>query len=101
MGGQRALATIDSFHCREGDAAPYVAALNSEKAVLQKAQANLASAAALVERYKVLVAANAVSKQDYDNAISAQEQAAADVATGKAMVATAQINLDYTNVFSP
>jgi membrane fusion protein (multidrug efflux system) len=83
------------------DPAPYVAALNSAKAALQKAQANLASASALGERYKVLVAANAVSKQDYDNAVSSQEQAAADVATGKAMVATAQINVDYTNVVSP
>jgi membrane fusion protein (multidrug efflux system) len=83
------------------DPAPYIAALNSAKAALQKAQANLASTAALVERYKVLVAANAVSKQDFDNAISAQGQAAADVATGKAMVATAQINVDYTNVVSP
>jgi membrane fusion protein (multidrug efflux system) len=83
------------------DPATYIAALNSAKAALQKAQANLASTAALVERYKVLVAANAVSKQDYDNAISAQGQAEADVATGKALVATAQINLDYTNVVSP
>jgi membrane fusion protein (multidrug efflux system) len=56
---------------------------------------------AQAERYKVLVAANAVSKQDYDNAVSTQGQAAADVATGKAAVATAQINLGYTNVGSP
>jgi membrane fusion protein (multidrug efflux system) len=83
------------------DPAPYVAALNSAKAALQKAQANLASTTALVERYKVLVSANAVSKQDYDNAVAGEGQAAADVATGKAMVATAQINLDYTSVVSP
>src|SRR5437870_5237552 len=83
------------------DPAPYIAALNSAKASLQKAEANLASTTAQVERYKVLVAANAVSKQDYDNAVSSQGQAAADVATGKAMVATAQINLGYTNVASP
>src|SRR5258707_1683226 len=83
------------------DPAPYVAALNSATAALQKAQANLASTTALVERYKVLVSSNAVSKQDYDNAVSAQGQAAADVATGKAMVVTAQINVDYTNVVSP
>ena len=85
----------------EIDPAPYVAALNSAKAALQKAQANLTSTTALVERYKVLVSANAVSKQDYDNAVAGQGQAAADVATGKAMVATAQINVDYTNVVSP
>src|SRR5258708_17710487 len=83
------------------DPAPYIAALNSATASLQKAEATLASTTAQVERYKVLVAANAVSKQDYDNAIAAQGQATADVATGKAAVAMAQINLSYTNVGSP
>jgi membrane fusion protein (multidrug efflux system) len=85
----------------EIDPAPYLAALNSAKAALQKAEANLASTTALVERYKVLLPTNAISKQDYDNAVSTQGQAAADVATGKAMVQTAQINVDYTNVVSP
>ena len=70
-------------------------------ASLQKAEANLVSMTAQAERFKVLVAANAVSKQDYDNAVSTQGQAAADVATGKAAVATAQINLGYTSVMSP
>jgi len=83
------------------DPAPYIAALNSATASLQKAEANLASTTAQAERYKVLVAANAVSKQDYDNAVAAQGQATADVATGKAAVAMAQINLGYTNVVSP
>ena len=83
------------------DPAPYIAALNSATASLQKAEANLASTTAQAERYKVLVAANAVSKQDYDNAVAAQGQAAADVATGKAAVALAQINVGYTNVVSP
>ncbi|AOR68861.1 efflux transporter periplasmic adaptor subunit [Burkholderia stabilis] len=83
------------------DPAPYVAALNSAKATLAKAQANLATQNALVSRYKVLVAANAVSKQDYDNAVATQGQAAADVAAGKAAVDTAQINLGYTDVVSP
>ncbi|OXI22978.1 efflux RND transporter periplasmic adaptor subunit [Burkholderia sp. AU16482] len=83
------------------DPAPYIAALNSAKATLAKAQANLVTQNALVARYKVLVAANAVSKQDYDNAVATQGQAAADVAAGKAAVDTAQINLGYTDVMSP
>src|SRR6267154_6450948 len=83
------------------DPAPYIAALNSATASLQKAEANLVSMTAQAERFKVLVAANAVSKQDYDNAVSTEAQAAADVATGKAAVAMAQINLGYTNVMSP
>ncbi|WP_334041110.1 efflux RND transporter periplasmic adaptor subunit [Burkholderia ambifaria] len=83
------------------DPAPYIAQLNSAKATLAKAQANLVTQNALVARYKVLVAANAVSKQEYDNAVATQGQAAADVAAGKAAVDTAQINLGYTDVVSP
>jgi membrane fusion protein, multidrug efflux system len=83
------------------DPAPYIAALKSARATLERAQANLATQNALVARYKVLVAANAVSKQDYDNAVAAQGQATADVASGKAAVDTAQINLGYTDVVSP
>jgi membrane fusion protein, multidrug efflux system len=83
------------------DPAPYIATLNNAKATLAKAQANLASTTAQANRYKVLVAANAVSKQDYDNAVASAGQAAADVAAGKAAVDTAQINLGYTDVTSP
>ncbi|KMQ80186.1 Membrane fusion protein of RND family multidrug efflux pump [Candidatus Burkholderia pumila] len=83
------------------DPAPYIVALNNAKATLAKARANVATQNALVQRYKVLVAENAVSKQDYDNAVAAQGQAAADVAAGKAAVDTAQINLGYTDVVSP
>jgi membrane fusion protein (multidrug efflux system) len=83
------------------DPAPYRAALNSAQAARQKAEANLATTTAQAERYKVLVSGNAVSKQAFDNAIAAQRQAAADVAAAKAAVATARINLGYTNVVSP
>ncbi|MFL9897324.1 efflux RND transporter periplasmic adaptor subunit [Paraburkholderia fungorum] len=83
------------------DPAPYIATLNNAKATLAKAQANLVTTTAQASRYKVLVAANAVSKQDYDNAVASAGQAAADVAAGKAAVDTAQINLGYTDVTSP
>lgn len=83
------------------DPAPYRAALGSAEAVLQKNQATLATANALMDRYKVLVAANAVSKQLYDNAVAAQGQANADVAAAKAALTTARINLGYTSVVSP
>ena len=83
------------------DPAPYRAALNGAQATLQRAQANLKSTTAQVERYKLLVAENAISKQDYDNAVAARGQAAADVAAGKAAVQTAKINLGYTTVVSP
>jgi membrane fusion protein, multidrug efflux system len=69
------------------DPAPY-------KATYDSAIAADASARALWERYKPLVEANAVSKQDYDNAIASHLQA-------QAAVETARINLIYTRVLSP
>jgi membrane fusion protein, multidrug efflux system len=83
------------------DPAPYRAALDSTLATLQKAQANLAAMSSQAERYKILVGGNGVSKQEYDNAIAAQAQAAADVASSNAAVQTARINLGYTDVVSP
>ena len=83
------------------DPAPFRAALDSALGTLQKSQANLAAQNALEERFKQLVAGNAVSKQDYDNAVSTKGQAAADVVFGKAAVQTAKINLGYTDVVAP
>ena len=83
------------------DAAPYAAAAASARAGQAKAEANLAQAFALAERYKPLVEANAISKQDYAAAVSAQKQAEADVALGKASVQTANINLGYAAVTAP
>jgi len=83
------------------DAAPYAAALQSAEATLARAQANLTQTTALAERYKPLVAANAVSQQEYANAVAAQKQAEADVAAGRAAVQTGRINLNYASVTAP
>jgi membrane fusion protein (multidrug efflux system) len=83
------------------DPAPYQAALSSARANLGKAQANLNQAAAQAERYKPLVEANAVSKQEYVNVVATQKQAEADVAAQKAAVQIAQINTGYANVQAP
>jgi membrane fusion protein (multidrug efflux system) len=83
------------------DPAPYVAARNSAKAALARAQANLVTQNAQIARFKVLVEGNAVSKQDYDNAVATQGQAAADVEAAKAQLDTATINLGYTDVTAP
>jgi len=83
------------------DPAPYRAAAQSAQATLARAQANLTQASAQAERYKPLLDANAISKQDYVNAVAAQKSAQADVAAGQAAVQTAQINLGYANVTSP
>ena len=83
------------------DPAPYRAAFDSAQASLAKAQANLAQATAQVERYKPLVEANAISKQEFTTLVTAEKQAQADVATAKAAVQTAQINVDYAAVTAP
>jgi membrane fusion protein (multidrug efflux system) len=83
------------------DSAPYRAAFDSAQASLAKAQANVAQASAQVERYRPLVEANAVSKQEFTTLVTAEKQTQADVATAKAAVQTAQINLDYAAVTAP
>ena len=83
------------------DAAPYRAALDSAQASIAKGQANLAQATAQVERYKPLLEANAISKQEYTTLVTSQKQSEADVATAKAAVQTAQINLNYASVTAP
>ncbi len=82
-------------------AAPYEAAVASARASVARAQANLAQASAQVRRYKPLVAANAVSRQDYDNAVAAEKLGEADVAVAKANLQTSQINLGYASVTAP
>ncbi|MES2296777.1 MAG: efflux RND transporter periplasmic adaptor subunit [Pseudomonadota bacterium] len=83
------------------DPAPYEAALASASAALAKAQANLSQAGAQAERYKPLVEANAVSKQEYINAVAAARQAEADVAAARAQQQIAQINTAYASVTAP
>ena len=83
------------------DPAPYQAAVLSAQAALGKAEANLTQAAAQAARYKPLVEANAVSKQEYVNVVAAQKTAEADVAAQKAAVRIAQINSGYANVTAP
>ena len=85
----------------EIDSAPYQATLASTQATLARAQANLMQATAQAERYKPLLEANAVSKQEYVNAVAAQKQAEADVAAGRAALQTSQINLGYATVTAP
>jgi len=71
----------------EIDPAPYKAALDS-------ANANLTQAQLLAQRYEPLVGINAVSKQDFDNAVSAAAQA-------KAAQEIAAVNFGYCTVTAP
>ena len=83
------------------DSAPYRASVDSAQAVLARARANVTQASAQAERYKPLLEANAISQQDYLNAVAAYKQAEADVAAATAALTTAQINLAYAAVAAP
>ncbi|MEO8280870.1 MAG: efflux RND transporter periplasmic adaptor subunit [Ideonella sp.] len=83
------------------DSAPYRASADSAQAQLARSEATVTQASSIVERYKPLVEANAISKQDYANAVAAQKQAEADRLVARAAVRNAQINLGYAEVRSP
>lgn len=83
------------------DAAPYEAAVQSANAALARAEANELQASTQFERFRPLVAAQAISQQDFDNAQAALKQAQAEVRAAKANLRTAQINLSYAKVTAP
>jgi membrane fusion protein (multidrug efflux system) len=83
------------------DPATYRAALGAAEAALKRAEARLVAARLLEERYTPLIAANAVSRQDFDDAVADHAQAKAEVAAAAAQVEAARINLVYTQVLSP
>ena len=83
------------------DAAPYRALADSAQAALARAEANLTQAASQTERLGPLLEANAISKQDYVNAVAASKQAEAGVAAARAALQSARINLGYASVTAP
>lgn len=83
------------------DPSPFQVALDSARASLGKARANLPSLRLKAERCRELLADKAVSRQDYDDAAAAQEQAQAEIKYWEAKVEEARINLGYTRVTAP
>ncbi|MFP0195024.1 efflux RND transporter periplasmic adaptor subunit [Pseudomonas sp. PHC1] len=83
------------------DPAPLNAELDSAQAKLRKAQASAVQARLQVQRYTTLIESNAISRQEYDNAISAAHQTNADVSAKEAAVAQAKLNLSYATVIAP
>ena len=83
------------------DPVPFQAVYESQMASLAKAEANLTAVRLRAERYGVLVRDKVVSRQNYDDATAALQQAQAEVAFCKAAVETARINLAYTRVTAP
>ena len=83
------------------DPATYQATYDSALATLAYDQAALVTARAKSARYKPLAAAQAVSRQDYDDAVAAAGEAVATIGTAQAAIEQAKINLTYTKVNAP
>ncbi len=83
------------------DPSLYRAATAQAEANLASADAARISAAQKAERLRPLAEIEAVSKQDYTDALAASRQAAASVAQSRAQLDTAQINLRFTRVPAP
>lgn len=81
--------------------ATYQAAFNGAKAALAKAEANLAPVKLKAERYEELKESEAVSVQDYDEAIAALKLTEAEIESAKAALESTRINLAYTKVTAP
>jgi HlyD family secretion protein len=101
--------------CARIDARPYQtiveqnqASVATARAQLLKDQANLAYAQIGEKRYAGLIAGNATSRDSYDVAVNALNQARAQIAVDQATIAQRQaeldaaiVNLGYTNIVAP
>src|SRR5262249_33185036 len=68
---------------------------------LQAARASAEAARTRAARYKPLVAMEAISKQDYTDALAQARQADAAIAQNNAALRAAQVNVHYTRVPAP
>ncbi|HXH15123.1 MAG TPA: efflux RND transporter periplasmic adaptor subunit [Sphingomonas sp.] len=81
--------------------APYRAALASAQGQLGAAQSQINATRLQAQRYGQLVALNAVSKQEADNATASAQQARGNVAAQRAAVDSARVNLGFTRIKAP
>jgi membrane fusion protein, multidrug efflux system len=104
---------VDEVAYREGDSVrrgdllfvidprPYRDALDSAKANLERERAAAAFADIQSRRAQALNASDAISQEEYQNRDSDLSQSAARVHEAEAAVATAELNLSFTEVRSP
>jgi RND family efflux transporter MFP subunit len=83
------------------DSRPYVATLKHAQAELSRAQTQLSLSSSERTRAQKLVAARAISEEEFDARTSGTEQAAANLEAAKAAVESAQLDLSFTTVRAP
>ncbi len=83
------------------NAAPFKAEENSARAALARAEATIERARTQAERLKPLIDVDAISRQSYDDAVSAQRQAEADVMAARAALERRQLDVAFAAISSP
>jgi membrane fusion protein (multidrug efflux system) len=83
------------------DPAPFALRVRSAEATLKRAEAIELQARQQADRVQELRSRNVASPQQSDNAVSALAQADADVAAARAGLASAQLDLEYSEVRAP
>ncbi|MBN9504549.1 MAG: efflux RND transporter periplasmic adaptor subunit [Altererythrobacter sp.] len=83
------------------DSSLYRAAVNQAEANLASARASAEAAVARADRYRPLAEIEAISEQDYTDAVAQARVARAAVAQNAAALDTARINLRYATVSAP
>lgn len=83
------------------DPRPYEAELKRAKAQLAQARSQLDLARSERDRAVKLLAARAISREEYDSRISGTEEASANMDAAAAAVDTAALNLEFTRVTAP
>jgi len=80
---------------------PFQAAVDTQKAAVAQAQAQLDNANISLWRAQQLVDKAAGTQKAVDDALAAQRTSAAQLKSAQAQLETAQINLDYTEIHAP
>ena len=83
------------------DPAPFEAAAARAEADVAAAEARQSHAKRNAQRMKPLYEGKAASQKDFDDAVSGEEVAAADLKAARARLAEARLNLGYTKVEAP
>jgi membrane fusion protein (multidrug efflux system) len=83
------------------DRKPFEAQLRAATAELAQQQARLTNAEANLARVKPLAEQNAVAQKELDDAISSYRSSAASVEAANAKVLQAELDLGYTDIYTP
>jgi len=83
------------------DPAPYQAEVSRATAEVNSAESKLAYAKSELVRGRQLVNTRFASQSDYDQRLNTQMSAQADLEAAKAVLQTAQLNLDWTDIRAP